>query len=267
MNAFLASGAVLTTTTGVKNLSSIINGDFFVYNGSSGTIDPVDTAFDGIGNLNDIFENAKDIRVVRSAEIESDSIHTAIIYIGGDGKFRILQWRDNVDGFTDQTSYFAPAFNGLNVKTEAFDYKGNELSAATSHFCTVSESKNGEDYKVHMWVPKATYSDIPSVSTNYPGRCSVTNYTEATSLITIAYPWTTYSSAKNELSLAWMPKGTNDIKTMLIDNASSSNWVFAARFNYISKSADSFNRIMIFYDDNEYLKLAVCRDHKKCSAN
>lgn len=264
-HAFMAGGGVLTDETGSKNISNITDGGFFVYNSTSGNYEIVDDAFDNLGNFSDVFENATDIRVIPSRGDEVTKFISAVVFVNADSKLKILQWTDSQGGFIDDTTRFSTSFSGLNVNVKTFDYKGTDLTSSTAHFCAVGEDSKSDGYKIYMWNPSTTYSDVPSTETDYPGRCSVTNYSDGDGFSTYTYPWSSYNSAKSELSLVWRQFRTSDIKTMLIDKAKSSNWVFATRFNYISKSGDSFGRIMIFYDDNEFLKLAVCKKRSKCT--
>lgn len=265
-HAFMAAGGVLTDSTGSKNISDISSGGFFVYNSTSGNFEIVVDAFDGLGNLSDVFEDATDIRVVPSRGDEVTKFISAIVFVNADRRFKVFQWRDSDNGFFDDTTRFSLSFSGLNVKVNTFDFKGTDLSSSMAHICVVGEDDNSDGYRVYMWNPSTTYSDVPGIDTDYPGKCSVINHSEITQYLTLNYPWVSYHSAKNELSLVWRPDKTSDIKSMLIDKAKSSNWVFASRFNFISKGKGA-GPIMIFYDDNEYLKLAVCKKHQDCTLN
>lgn len=265
-HAFLAVGGVLTDTTGSVSLSQIQGGGFFTYNSENGTFDYQDDAFDSLGDFTEIFDNASEIRIIPSRGDEVTRFMSAIAFVDGNSKLKILQWRDSADGFVDDTTRFTTSFSGLNVLVKSFDYKGTDLSSPSAHFCAVGEDNNSDGYKVYLWNPSTTYSDVPSIETDYPGKCSVTNYIEAQQYMTLTYPWASYHSAKNELSLVWRPYKTSDIKSMLIDKAKSTNWVFATKVHFISKGQGT-SPIMIFYDDNEYLKLAVCKKRQGCTLN
>lgn|GEM_PF-4934397 len=264
-HAFMAVGGVLTDSTGSKNISNITGGGFFVYNSTSGNLEIVEDVFDGLGKFSDIFEDANDIRIVSSRGDEVTKFISAIAFINGESRFKILQWYAE-NGFMDDTTRFAYSLSGLNVNVKTFDYNGTDLSSSVAQFCAVGEDNKSDGYRIYLWNPPTSSGDLPGIETDYPGRCSVTNYFYTDAYANYAYPWSSYNSAKNELSIVWKPFRTNDTKTMLIDKAKSSNWVFATRFNFIAKGSGT-SPIMIFYDDNDFLKLAVCKKRQSCTFN
>ena len=267
IHALVISGSAYTDTTGSLIISDIVEGDFITYDSANGSIVVEATAFNEIGNFDEIFNGAADIQVIPSNDGNVTENYSAIAVVNGESKLKILQWRPAKDGFVDDTSRFASPILGLNVPIKTFDFKGVDLSASTAHFCAVGvDNKNSNGYKVYMWRPKGTYSTVPAIETDYAGTCSVTNYAKSDAYATYTYPWASYHSAKNELSLVWKPIDTDDIKTMLIDKAKSSNWVFATKVHFISKG-EGTSPIMIFYDDNEFLKLAVCKKRQGCTLN
>ena len=265
-HALVASGGVLTDSTGSVIVSNITDGGFITYDSNSGSFNFKSTAFDDLGGFDQVFNGAADIRIIPSRGDEVTKFISAIAFVNGESRFKVLQWYDSLGGFKDDTTRFASSFLGLNVLVKSFDYKGTDLSSSTAHFCAVGEDSKSDGYKVYMWNPSTTYSDVPGIETEYAGKCSVTNYAHSDAYATYTYPWASYHSAKNELSLVWNPIKTSDIKSMLIDKANSSNWVFATKVHFISKG-EGTSPIMIFYDDNEYLKLAVCKKRQGCTLN
>ena len=77
-------------------------------------------------------------------------------------------------------------------------------------------------------------------------------------------PWVTYRSAKNELSVGSYNVNAQEFDTFLLDSGESSSWVFAEKVNSISKAEGNNTEIVIFYNDNESVKIAACNDQKRC---
>ncbi len=239
--------------------------------------------FDEITEGQDIFNNAKQVVFGKFRSNYYDA--SAIILIDANSQLRYLYsvW-DQYDYETQRFRESEELFNGFNnrgykASNFAIDNMENlfafrqiqypENDNAPIQMCVVG-FLDENDETPYLWVTGGTnalpFSEDRTFEIGFPGPCGITTHTEATGPnASVRYPWVAYRSAKNALSMLFLSRTQGDWYSVPLDSIPQTAWHFASNLAIVGTSGSGqAGRIMTFYDDNDTIRFATCKERSTC---
>lgn len=269
--ALLINGGVATDDFGVKTLTAVTSLSFWDYD-STGSPEwkEIKNVFDNMPGKDQYFTGASNIVIKKWVGENTSEYGSTLVLIDKDSKIRYLRtgdikFYDNYR-FSDVTASFINNFVTYGMKIRSFNYyvKSNSVEQF-SHFCVIAQAENDSSkYNLYSFQPFGKYDDVPSVDDVYPGTCSIVSFIRTDSAtLTRHIPWISYHSSRSALSVAGFNSETESFDSFVLDE-SPEGWLFANKVNSIARAASSIEEIIVFYNDNENLKIAACNDNYKC---